>query len=186
MPAVNIYDAALFGDAQRVAFFIQMDRYNLCSKQFGTLRTALTIAANKGRDSVVRLLLRSAMAEPQRALSLLKARALIDAAYAIPKVRTDARNEGFSPVGQRAKGLVVAPAYLEKRVNRWGQLPQVQVMEAQSSSNEELVACVTYALGLEGGGNVVVDDVEQTVGMKKEVFVELCELLVPKWARAEM
>jgi hypothetical protein len=33
---------------------------------------------------------------------------------------------------------------------------------------------------------VLFEGQEPTVGMVKEVFVELCELLVPKWDRADV
>ena len=55
----------------------------------------------------------------------------------------------------------------------------MQVVE--DGQNEELVACLKYALGLEGGGSVVLEGQEPTVGMLPEVFVELLELMVPKW-----
>lgn len=54
-------------------------------------------------------------------------------------------------------------------------------MEVIEKQNDELIACIKYALGLEGGGSVVVEGVEPGVGMVKEVFVELLEYLVPKW-----
>ena len=49
-----------------------------------------------------------------------------------------------------------------------------------------MVACLKYALGLEGGGGVVLfEGQEPAVGMLPEVFVELLELLVPKWDPAQ-
>lgn len=60
----------------------------------------------------------------------------------------------------------------------------VEVADEQES--EEIVACVKYALGLEDGGGVVLEGQEPAVGMVKELFVELCEMMVPKWARDEM
>ena len=46
---------------------------------------------------------------------------------------------------------------------------------------KKLAACIKYALGLEGGGGVVLEGQEPAVGTLPEVFVELLELLVPKW-----
>lgn len=55
-----------------------------------------------------------------------------------------------------------------------------------SQDNKKLVACVKYALGLEGGGGVEIDGQEATERMVKDVFVALCELLVPTWDRANV
>ena len=38
-----------------------------------------------------------------------------------------------------------------------------------------------YALGLEGGGIVLAEGQEPTVGMLPELLVELLEMMVPKW-----
>ena len=56
----------------------------------------------------------------------------------------------------------------------------------EGQEDEERVACVNYALGIEGGGGVVLEGQEPAVGMLPEVFVELCELMVPKWDRANV
>lgn len=45
----------------------------------------------------------------------------------------------------------------------------------------QLTACVQYALGLEGGGGMYEDKRPPPQGMLPEVFVELLEMLVPKW-----
>jgi hypothetical protein len=59
--------------------------------------------------------------------------------------------------------------------------------ERRRQKDEELVACVKYALGLEGGGGVHEGEgAAPQEGMVKEVFVELCEMLTPTWARADM
>jgi hypothetical protein len=74
-------------------------------------------------------------------------------------------------------------------------LPAVAVVEEgeegqqqqQQPNNEELVACLKYALGLEGGGGWHEGEgPAPQEGMLREVFVELCELLVPKWDRANV
>ena len=64
-------------------------------------------------------------------------------------------------------------------MERGEELPRVEVEEDRGS--EQLTACVKYALGLEGGGIVLAEGQEPTVGMLPEVLVELVELLVPKW-----
>ena len=45
------------------------------------------------------------------------------------------------------------------------------------------MACLKYALGLEGGGGVHDGEGPPPQGMLKELFVELSEMLVPKWDR---
>ena len=45
--------------------------------------------------------------------------------------------------------------------------------------NKQLVVCVKYALGVEGGGGVVFEGQEPHVGMLPELFVKLCEMLTP-------
>ena len=133
-------------------------------------------------------LLQAALAESQRPRSLLKARALLDAAHAIRTARIDARDkEGLPLAEQRDKAMAAAPAYLKQRVGQDRELPRVEVVEREQESNEQLAACVKYALGLEGGGGVVLfEGQEPAVGVLPEVFVELCELLVPKWDRANV
>ena len=86
--------------------------------------------------------------------------------------------------------VAVAPPYLKQRMAQAWELPRVRVVQgpAQDKDDEEekLVACLKYALGLEGGGGVVVEGQKPAVGMVKGVFVELCELLVPKWDRVNV
>jgi hypothetical protein len=119
-------------------------------------------------------LLEAAIAEPQRPRSLLKCRALLYTALAVPKARKYWADKGEPPAVQQEKALAVTPAYLKGRVAEGRPLPAVQVIEGQGE-NEELVACVKYVLGLEGGGGVHEGDGPPPQGMK-EVFVELCAL----------
>ena len=146
-------------------------------------RTPLDDARLHNRASCIALL-QAAVAEPQRPRLLLKARALLDAAHAVPKAANDARDKGQPPPMQRQASVAVAPTYLKRRVMEGHKLLRVQV--AESEEDEQLVACIKYALGLEGGGVVLFEGQEPTVGMVKEVFVELCEMLVPKWDRANV
>lgn len=60
---------------------------------------------------------------------------------------------------------------------RWA-VPRVQVV-GMEGADEKVVACIKYALGLEGGGGVVLEGHEPAVGMLPEVFAELMELMVP-------
>jgi hypothetical protein len=64
------------------------------------------------------------------------------------------------------------------------ELLRVAMIEGQDENNEELVACLKYALGLEGGTDFS-EGADNTApqGMVREVFIELCELIVPKWDR---
>ena len=71
------------------------------------------------------------------------------------------------------------------------ELPAVVVVDVsheRSNEEEKLVACVKYALGLEGGTDFSDDGGRSSAprGMMKEVFIELCELLVPAWDRAHV
>ena len=182
----------------------------------------LNEATHQGHHDVAALL-RTALAEPQRPRSLLKARALLDATLAIREVAKSARDKGLSIKAQQWETMAAAPAYLKGRVAMERALPAVAVEEreppsvaahsaadaavAQSSSNglwrlmtrlleplvgvkrdreeeEELVACMKYALGLEGGGGVHVEGQgPPPQGMVHDVFIELCEMLVPTWDR---
>ena len=151
-------------------------------------RTPLDLAQLYNKHSCIALL-QAALVEPRRLRLLLEARVLLDAAHATTKAAHDARDKGQPPHMQRQASLAVAPAYLKGRVAAEQALPAVSVMEEQGQENEEkLAACIKYALGLEGGGMVLFEGQEPTVGMgmAKEVFVELCELLVPKWDRTNV
>ena len=130
-------------------------------------------------------LLEAALAEPQRPRLLFKARALLEAHTPIDKARSDARDkEGLrTRAALNRRAAAVAPVYLEGRAGDGRNLPRVQLVE--QVEQEQLAACVKYTLGLEGGGVVLFEGQEPTVGMVKEVFVELLEMLVPKWDPAQ-
>lgn len=100
--------------------------------------------------------------------------------------RTNARDkEGLDLAGQQQKAVAAAPPYLKQRVVEEEELPRVEVVTV-SQDNKKLVACVKYALGLEGGGGVEIEGQAATEGMVEDVFVALCELLVPTWDRANV
>ncbi len=148
----------------------------------------LNRATARGHHDVAALL-RTAIAEPQRARSLLKARALLDAALAVPKARSDSADEGEPQAlqQQQEEAIAAAPAYLKGRVAEGRELPAVVAVDDSNDEQEELVACVKYALGLEGGGGVHVEGQgPPPQGMVHDVFIELCEMLVPTWDRANL
>jgi hypothetical protein len=178
--------AAQWGHAKTVQLLLQAGANPTIRNNSGN--TPLYYAQLLVHQSCI-VLLEPAMAEPQRPRSLLKARALLDAAHAIPKARTDAADKGQPPAVQQEEALATAPAYLKGRVAEGRDLPAVQVVvnEQEEGEDEELVACLKYALGLEGGGGWHEGEgPAPQQGMLKEVFVELCELLVPKWDRANV
>ena len=154
----------------------------------------LNRAAHNGHHDVTALL-RTAIAEPQRPRLLLKARDLLDAALAIPEARKDAADKGEPHDVQEQDAVAAAPAYLRGRVAEGRELPAVVVVVdddshgccCHSEEDEKLVACVKYALGLEGGGGVHEEgEGPPPEGMVHDVFIELCELLVPAWDRANV
>jgi len=132
------------------------------------------------------VLLEAALAEPERPRLLLRARDLLDTAAAVPKAAKAALDDGLSYAAQHRAALAAAPAYLKRRVAWAQELPRVEVVEGEEAANEKLLGCLKYALGLEGGGGWHEDEGPPPQGMVKDVFVELCELLAPKWARKDM
>jgi ankyrin repeat protein len=72
-------------------------------------RTPLAIARTSGHQPCI-VLLQASIAASHATCSLLKARALLDAALAIPKARTDAADKGDPPALQQEKALAAAPA----------------------------------------------------------------------------
>ena len=141
--------------------------------------------------SCVALLEAAMVFEPECPRLLLRARALIDAARTSCIVTRLLEARGLPVELQRAiLQLAAAPApYLQGRVAEGAELPRVEVVEGEEeeeAANEKLLGCVKYALGLEGGGSWHEDEGPPPQGMVKEVFVELCELLAPKWARKDM
>lgn len=103
-------------------------------------------------------------------------RTLTDAAHAIHKARTDACAKGLAPVTAERAAVAAAPAYLKRRVQQGQELPRVEVLPGRRKKGEQLAGVLAHVLrtGTEGGE------------MMKEVFVELCEMLVPGWAREDM
>ncbi len=134
---------------------------------------------------------------PSRPRTLLKARALLDAALAIPEARKDAADKGEPQAvqQQQQEAIAAAPAYLKGRVAEGQELPvavEVVVDDGHGRDNDEeeavLVACLKYALGLEGGTDFAEGCGDHTApqGMVRDVCIDLCELLVPTWGRANV
>lgn len=132
--------------------------------------------------------------ESYRARLLFKARALLDARLVHRIITRKLTRKGLSLELQRE---IVAladafPSYLQPRVAEEQALPLVDVVEDEGlyedeQDNEELVARVNYALGLEGGvGTATVGGGEPQVGIPKEAFGQLWEMLAPRWAREDM
>ncbi len=119
---------------------------------------------------------------------------MLDAALAAPTARNDSADEGEPQAlqqqqEQEQEALTVIPAYLKGRVAEGRELPAVEVAvdDSNKEEKEELVACVKYALGLEGGGGVNEEGQgPPPQGMVDDAFIELCELLVPTWDRAHV
>ncbi len=143
-------------------------------------------------------LLEAAMAEPERPRLLLRARTLLESAHTIRHIQSGGddgqrRQEAAPPLRKRTraeshrKALAAAPAYLKGRVVEGRELQRVESVEVVGGEEgEKLLGCLKYALGLEGGGGWREGEGSPPQGMVWEVFVELCELLAPKWARKDM
>ncbi len=153
----------------------------------------------KQAASCVALLEAALVCEPERPRLLLRARDLLDAARTIRYIQSGGddgqrqQEAAAAPLRKRTraeshrKALAAAPAYLKGRVAGAQELPRVDlVVEGEEEDDEELVGCLKYALGVEGGGGVHEGEGPRPHGMVKEVFVELCELLAPTWARKDM
>jgi len=116
------------------------------------------------KKDAIAALLRHAIDEPNRARALHKARALCDAAYAISKTRSDARNKGETPAVQQQKALAIAPPYLTGRVEQNEPLPRVVVDPSQGDAQLRGVA-------------------EGVLALPREVFdAWVLGYLMPEWA----
>ncbi len=148
--------------------------------------------------SRVALLEAAMVCEPERPRLLLRARDLLDTARTTRHIQSGGddvqqRQADAAPLRKRTraeshrKALAAAPAFLEGWVAGGEALPRVDLVKEEEEEDEkELLGCLKYALGLEGGGGMHEGEGPRPQGMVKEVFVELCELLAPKWARKDM
>ena len=123
----------------------------------------------------VAALLRTAMAEPDRARALHKARALLDTAHKIRHIRlgNDKEQQQQQPRQARARtrgetqrrAVAAAPAYLKGRVERGAVLPQVD-MGMGGEDERRLRATAAFVLE----------------GLPQELYVELLGCMLPCWA----
>jgi hypothetical protein len=148
-------------------------------------------ASNEGHTDIAALL-RRAIAEPDRARCLHKARSLFDAAAIIAKARKNAHDKGLSPAEQQHKAIAAAPAYLQGRVERDEPLPVAELtpqhhqqqqqqqqqpqqqQQQQHYVNERLRVTAAFVVGLGGG--------EEDQGLSDDVYVELLGYMLPAWA----
>ena len=168
-----MHEAVLNDRSETLRMLVQAGANSTLRSNSG--KTPLGLAVECGRRAYLPLL-RAAVAEPQRSRLLFKARALLDAEHATHKARTGAQIKNEPPAAQLQASVAAAPVYLKGRVAADRALPAVTV----NGENARVVACVKYALGLEGGG-VVFQGQEPTVRMLPEVLVELLKMMVPKW-----
>ena len=134
-------------------------------------KSPLNVAISKGRPTVVDLL-RRAIAELERARAVFKARALVDAAHALPKARQDAIDKGLSVAAMQRAILRATPPGLKKHV-RWGwKLPRVELAPKRKKrqQDKQLRATVAFVVGFEGSKVGV---------MPQEVFDELLDYMLP-------
>ena len=139
--------------------------------------TPLRNALKYGHTAVATLL-HCAIAEPDRARALHKARALLDAAHIDRKTKQDARDKGETVAVQKQQAITAAPIYLKARVERVERveaLPQVEL--AHEHNDGELHATVAFAIGLEGDGSE-----EKYKHLPREPFKELLGYLMHLWA----
>ena len=111
----------------------------------------------------------AALAEPDRVRLLHRARTINDAHHAINKAAEDAVNAGESPEERREKIIAAAPPCLKGRVERDEELPQVEMMEvSEENAQEAKLAAAAECVVMDGK-------------LPGEVFVELMEMMLPKW-----
>ena len=128
-----------------------------------------------GDHTAVAALLRRAIAEPDRARTLHKAHALLDAALVIHKARQDAFDDGHALAVQRQHAIAAAPVYLKGRLQQRDEPPLPVPVLAPQRGDERLRATVAFVLGLEEGG-------VEYAGLPRGVYVELLGYVMHPWA----
>jgi hypothetical protein len=139
-------------------------------------QTALDLLRQTGKNNPVSIARVERAMESQRIYSLAKARHVNDANHAIGKVKAKALKEARTRAETMSKLLAETPPYLKERV-QGGQvaLPRVVQPEGKSSEGEEqMVAVMKYVLRDES-------EYPEVGGMHEDVFVELLEMMAPKW-----
>lgn len=129
-------------------------------------RTPIDLAQSHCSDECIAIL---KAIKREHVMMLLKARALLDAPSVIHKAAQDARNNGLDFFAEARAVLAVTPVYLKERIAHGQELPAVEVKGRRRQ--EELLACLKYALGLEGGGAVHPEGQPPPPGMPRELFI---------------
>lgn len=148
---------------------------NQATVQF-LLHSGLVTSQEKFRHhSIITHLLCRTIAEPDRARTLHKARALTNAAASIRKARFDARDRGEPSSAQQESALAAAPQYqyLSGRVERSAPLPRVELTPRQG--DERLRATMAFVVGLEEGG-------VEYAGLHGETYKKLLAYMIHPWA----
>ena len=143
----------------------------------------LNLAIARGHPTIAALL-RHAIAEPDRARALHKARSLIDAAIIIPKAKQDSRDKDEPPAAQRQQVIAAAPAYLQGRVQQDAPLPLAELTpkqhQHQQGDDEQLRATAAFMVGLEGDDDG--SEEGEAKHLPRELFKELLGYLMHAWA----
>jgi hypothetical protein len=115
------------------------------------------------------------MAEPQRIYALSKVQHISDAKHVISKAKTTADEKGCTGDEKIGKVLANTPPYLKERV-QGGQveLPRDELRQPFNEGEKRMMAVMKYVLQDEG-------EYPEDGGMLAEVFVELLEMMAPKW-----
>lgn len=162
----DAYEADFSGDAFTISLHLQAGAdptIRACHS------TALEDARYMGSDDCA-WELEAAVVEPQRGRALFKARALVNASLMAPATSPCLADRAVPEAVQRVILGMAAPAFLKGRVEAGRALPAVSVGEAAAEEGKaEAAAVLRLVVGLEGPG------------LPSNVFMELLDMMVPKW-----
>lgn len=182
-----IFDDIERGDLEAVRAHVLADA-TVLEEQEGCGRTSLVYTIHEKKlalsrapfngHSDIAALLRRAVAEPDRARTLHKARSLLDASHAINKAHIDAREKGEPLATQQQNAIAAAPTYLKDRVECDEALPKVKPSRQTQKTKklrkrlerERLRDTVAFVSGM------------APHGLPEDLFAELMEYMLPKWA----
>ena len=151
----------------------------------------LNCAIRRGHTAVAALL-RHAINEPDRARTLHKARALLDAGLAVRNAGADSGNHDndddeqqpprrhrMHTRGQQKRAAIpAAPVYIQGRLQQPDEAPlplPVPELAPQRGGDERVRATVAFVLGLEEGGVAY-------AGLPRELYEEVLGYVLPAWA----
>jgi ankyrin repeat protein len=135
-----LYWAAENGSTDSMQLLLQAGADPTISKNIGD--TPLDNARFYNRQPCIPLL-EAALIKPQCSRLLFKARALLDAAHATRKARTDTHTKGHPAPLQQQEAIAAAPVYLKQRVAQAQELLRVAIQHNHTNDEEEkLAACV--------------------------------------------